>query len=513
MARQQKTLLKAASWTEREDYDGLVLVSAPDQAKSQKVLHDAVSEALTYDAALTSELAVLPLRDLNTRLVHSPTGPIDSDYGDVRLFKKAAADGIKRALKSGMKAPLLVLEEHSRFPRAELVTLLGALEALYVPIQVRESDPSKVQKIDRIGVLTSCKQKTEKLVQLADVLESGRRVACDIGDADPERMAPQRVEEYVRKVFADGTIKLDVLSDLQHLTKEFPLFEAVNRAASVVERHRGRVIFLEYDPKDNVTETLFLVGKGVTYDTGGADVKISGCMIGMSRDKCGAAAAAGFMEMVRRLQPKNIRVVAAMSMVRNSIGSNSYVADEVITARSGKRVRVVNTDAEGRMVMADLLCKFKEDALKAVNPHLFTIATLTGHAYLTVGDGYAIVMDNGPAKKSNYGCQLQKASEDIGDPFEISNVRKEDFDTYKGKMEGDDIIQATPRPSSQTARGHQGPAAFLIVASGLDAHGSGSESPIKYSHLDIAASAGGLPKPATGSPVLAFAEKYLLKDL
>ncbi|CAH1966055.1 unnamed protein product [Acanthoscelides obtectus] len=260
--RQQKTLLKAASWTEREDYDGLVLVSAPDQAKSQKVLHDAVSEALTYDAALTSELAVLPLRDLNTRLVHSPTGPIDSDYGDVRLFKKAAADGIKRALKSGMKAPLLVLEEHSRFPRAELVTLLGALEALYVPIQVRESDPSKVQKIDRIGVLTSCKQKTEKLVQLADVLESGRRVACDIGDADPERMAPQRVEEYVRKVFADGTIKLDVLSDLQHLTKEFPLFEAVNRAASVVERHRGRVIFLEYDPKDNVTETLFLVGKG-----------------------------------------------------------------------------------------------------------------------------------------------------------------------------------------------------------------------------------------------------------
>lgn len=82
-------------------------------------------------------------------------------------------------------------------------------------------------------------------------------------------------------------------------------------------------------------------------------------MLGMSRDKCGAAAVAGFMQVVRLLQPKNIRVVAGLSMVRNSIGSNGYVADEVLTCRSGKRLRVINTDAEGRMVMADVLCKVR----------------------------------------------------------------------------------------------------------------------------------------------------------
>lgn len=80
-------------------------------------------------------------------------------------------------------------------------------------------------------------------------------------------------------------------------------------------------------------------------------------MAGMSRDKCGAAAVAGFFKVVSALKPKNIRVVGALSMVRNSIGSNGYVADELITARSGKLVRVGNTDAEGRMVMADVLCK------------------------------------------------------------------------------------------------------------------------------------------------------------
>lgn len=83
-------------------------------------------------------------------------------------------------------------------------------------------------------------------------------------------------------------------------------------------------------------------------------------MLGMSRDKCGAAAVAGFMQVVRLLQPKNIRVVAGLSVVRNSIGSNGYVSDELLTTRAGRRIRVINTDAEGRMVMADVLCKVRK---------------------------------------------------------------------------------------------------------------------------------------------------------
>lgn len=66
----------------------------------------------------------------------------------------------------------------------------------------------------------------------------------------------------------------------------------------MTERHRGRVMYLRYEPKGEVKETLFLVGKGITYDTGGADIKISGKMVGMSRDKCGAAAVAGFMKVI-----------------------------------------------------------------------------------------------------------------------------------------------------------------------------------------------------------------------
>lgn len=94
--------------------------------------------------------------------------------------------------------------------------------------------------------------------------------------------------------------------------------------------------------------------------------------------------------MVNLLQPPTVKVVAALCVVRNSVGENCYVSDEVITAKSGARVRVGNTDAEGRMAMADALYYLKEMALCSVNPHLFTIATLTGHAVLTAGLGYSV---------------------------------------------------------------------------------------------------------------------------
>ncbi|CAH0555793.1 unnamed protein product [Brassicogethes aeneus] len=506
-----ETRVIAENNLESDNYDGVILVSHPGQEIQTEKLKTAVETALKYDPSLKTEIVILPLSYPAGRLVHVPTGPLDPDYDDVRVFKECARKGIKRALKAGMRRPLLVLEDNSTFINADLVTLLGALEALYTPIQVREHNPCLKQKVTHLGVYTKDPKKTESLVNMANVLEAGRRVACDIGDADPERMSPPNVEAYLTSVFKDTCVSMNVVKDLNEIEKDYPLFEAVNRAAKQQERHQGRIVFLEYNPAGPgpVKETVYLVGKGVTYDTGGADIKVGGSMLGMSRDKCGAAAVAGFMCTVAKLQPQDVKFVAGLSLVRNSVGSNSYVADEVITARSGARVRIINTDAEGRMVMADVLCKFKEAALDAVNPHLFTVATLTGHAVRTVGDGYSIIIDNGPARKEGNAQKMQIASDLIGDPIEISTLRREDISNHKGQAEGDDVVQGQAKPSTMSNRGHQGPMAFLLMASGLDKHGSGSEKPLKYSHLDIAASAGDCPNPATGAPILALAKNYL----
>lgn len=296
------------------------------------------------------------------------------------------------------------------------------------------------------------------------------------GVGDPERMAPPRVEDYVNSVLS--SLKKEVISDLNVLQEDYPLFAAVNRAANQVSRHRGRIIFLEYVPPQPARKTLMLVGKGVTYDTGGADIKAGGVMAGMSRDKCGAAAVAGFMQVsttqihtylpqiltklfhtqiVNEQKPADVHVIAALCMVRNSVGEESYVSDELYTSRAGVRIRIGNTDAEGRMCMADALCRMKEIAIerKLPDPHLFTIATLTGHACISAGDGYSIAIDNSVAHKTGHARLLQETGQSFGEPFEVSVLRPDDFDFNKGKVIGEDIVQANNAPSTRTPRGHQ----------------------------------------------------------
>lgn len=443
------------------------------------------------------------------RLIFSPTGPLNRDYDDVRRFADAGMNGIKRAIQAGCKRPLLVRPIDDSFPKAGSVTTLGVLQAIYVPLEIREDVPSRCPKIATLGVWCNDLDRVTKGIDLTNAVELGRIVTRDIGGSDPERMAAPRVEEYVTKLFKDTNVKVTVHADASELHREYPLLSAVNRAANKVDRHRGRLIFLEYVGEGTTDKTLFLVGKGITYDTGGADIKAGGVMAGMHRDKCGAATVTGFFKTLSEMAPKGLKVVGALCMVRNSVGSECYVADEIITSRAGVRVRVGNTDAEGRMVMADVLCHCKEMALEATSPELFTIATLTGHAVRAMGPDYSIIMDNGPARNLQTARTMQEVGDVWGDPFEISMIRREDFAFHTGKSEYEDVLQANNMPSSATARGHQSPSAFLILSSGLDKHGKDSETPLPYSHMDIAGSSGPFPGVPTASPLVAMAAKYI----
>lgn len=93
-------------------------------------------------------------------------------------------------------------------------------------------------------------------------------------------------------------------------------------------------------------------------------------------------------------------------------------------------------------------------AINLPNPHLYTIATLTGHACLAVGEGYSICVDNGPARAEAHSYRLKENSEIVGDPFEISTLRREDFAFHSGQVYGEDVLQCNNLPSSRTPRGH-----------------------------------------------------------
>merc|ERR1719370_2752896 len=498
--------VKAESSLSSSEYDGIILVgdSLSKLTGPLEVLYKALKAQEQFDSSVTKDGACVAVPLPAGRLIYAPTGPLNRDYDDVRRFADAASAGVKKALKVGVQRPLLVRAPDNTFPNADLVTLCGALHSLYVPIEVREAIPEKEKKVSQLGFFGEA-----KTVDLALALESGRYVARDIGGSDPERMAPPRVEEYVRKVFEGTNITVDVVSDNKRLVKEYPLFAAVDRCAQGVPRHQGRVIYMTYQGTGPIEKTLMLVGKGVTYDTGGADIKAGGVMAGMHRDQRGSAADAGFMQIISKLKPSNLKVIGSMAMVRNSVGSECYVADEIITSRAGVRVRVGNTDAEGRMAMTDVLCHMKEMAVKEVNPHLMTIATLTGHCVLAYGEAYTAIADNGPARLARVAQTLQAAGDTVADPFEISSMRREDFDFHAGKDEYSDVLQCNNAPSSRTPRGHQTPSAFLVLSSGLDKYGKDSATSLKYSHLDIAGSSGPFPGMPSGAPIMALTKAFV----
>jgi hypothetical protein len=133
-------------------------------------------------------------------------------------------------------------------------------------------------------------------------------------------------------------------------------------------------------------------------------------MAEMSCDKGGAGAVIGFFAALSRLRPAGIRCVAEIGAVRNSVGSDGFATDEILTSHAGVRVGIGNTDAEGRLVLADLLSHPRSSAGDAVAQRLFSVATLTGHVGRAYGP-YTAALDNHAARADGVAAALAEAGE------------------------------------------------------------------------------------------------------
>jgi leucyl aminopeptidase len=474
----------ASYWSDPR-FDALILVGT-DFVTGISTIDDYLAGLRALDASVSREVSLHLLSTVcGGRLVLAPTGRVDRDYDDVRRLVSAGNAGVRRARDAGASRLLLLMTGDPPFERAAEATLLGALAGLWAPLQARECRGElAVEPVSKLGLVGTG---DSSLLVTVQALERGRRLARDLDDADPERMHPSAFVDCCRSAFADGSVKLRVIEDLAVLARDFPLLMAVARGSLSVPRHHPRVVWLEYAGAGPVERTLLFAGKGVTYDTGGVDLKAAGRMVGMSRDMAGAAAVVGVMRALSDLAPRGVRVIAALGLTRNSIGPDSYVSDEVITGHAGLRVRIGNTDAEGRLILADLLSHLRAEARLAVVPRIMSVATLTGHAALALGQ-YSVAIENGPARRHDLGQKICDLGEAWGDPFELSRLRAEDYDFIRARSPVEDLVSANALPSTQTVRGHQYPAAFLDVASGLSQHGNGSVLPIPFLHVDLSGS-------------------------
>ncbi len=206
----------------------------------------------------------------------------------------------------------------------------------------------------------------------------------DLSQTPPNIANTDYIANEARKLGRETGLKVTVFKGKQLDEMGLTGIKTVGQASE----HEGCLIRIEYSPPSagKRAKPAVLVGKTMTYDSGGLSIKVGGGMRGMKRDKDGGCAVFGAMHAIATVIKPKRRVVAFLATAENSISDEAYRPDDVITFMNGVTVEVTNTDAEGRLVLADALCY----ACKHEDPaYIIDLATLTGGVVVALGSTYA----------------------------------------------------------------------------------------------------------------------------
>ena len=203
-------------------------------------------------------------------------------------------------------------------------------------------------------------------------------LARDLINLPPNILTPYNYEKIVKNCFKDFSSKIDTYKD-KKLEKNFPLINFVGRSSE----NKPLLLDIKWSKSEkNIFPNITLIGKGVTFDSGGLDVKPSSGMMLMKKDMGGSAVVLGIAYALISMNcPVNLRVI--IPMAENSISEKSMRPLDVIYARNNTPVEIGNTDAEGRLLLADALTFSQENDVKS--DFVIDFATLTGAARVALG--------------------------------------------------------------------------------------------------------------------------------
>lgn len=245
---------------------------------------------------------------------------------------------------------------------------------------------------------------TTQLAQLAQCFDWAKQLINQTPDElYPEQLAKQATA-FIADIAAKGTVNSHILLDQQLLQQGWNGLHAVGRGSA----RKPAMLVLDYNPTGNAAAPVSaaLVGKGITFDSGGYSIKATESMLAMKCDMGGAATVTAALALAI-LQGLDKRVQLILCCAENLISSNAYKLGDIITYKNGTTVEIVNTDAEGRLVLADgLMCAAESGAGLIIDA-----ATLTGAAMTAVGGEYnaLFALDKTLAQKAlAYAEQVQE---------------------------------------------------------------------------------------------------------
>jgi leucyl aminopeptidase len=387
----------------------LLAVFAVDHSTSKE------KDARPELALLTSESAVTAAAETvlasgefkaaanETLLLHSPVGLAakrllliglgKAHKATVHDFRRAAGTAVRFAKPRTIRDVAIVIPESEILPPGPCVraAVEGAILADYDP-DIYRSD-RKDQGVYNVSVITSLPDtSSEKAVfELAFregiVIAESQNFTRSLVNEPGNILTPTEMGKRAAAMAKEVGLKCEVYSTEKLHALKMGAFWAV--AQGSVEPPALIVLTYEPPPGTPSEPVLALVGKGITFDTGGISIKPSEGMEKMKYDMGGAGAMLGAMRAIALLKPK-VKVISVVCSAENMPSGSAYKPGDVITAMSGKTIEVMNTDAEGRMVLADGL----HYAQQLGATHLIDAATLTGACVVALGMVNAGVFSN-----------------------------------------------------------------------------------------------------------------------
>ena len=291
-------------------------------------------------------------------------------------------------------------------------------------------------------------------LKFADAQIFSREIANEPGCS----VCPETMAVKAREVAEKYGLECEVWDEKRLSAEKMGAILAVGSGS----KNPPRLIHLTYKPKVTASKKVAIVGKGITFDSGGLNIKPDNFMLTMKGDKTGACNVLGIMKGVAELG-LGVEVHGFMSCAENMPSGSSYRPDDIITARNGKTIEINNTDAEGRLVLADALCVASE-----VKPDvIIDMATLTGACVVALGKSRAGLFVN----DDELSGKILDSSSRTGEPF------------WRMPLEDDDIAESMKSPFADLVNSGNRYGGAIYAALFLKEFVSDG---IAWAHMDIA---------------------------
>jgi leucyl aminopeptidase len=255
----------------------------------------------------------------------------------------------------------------------------GALLGLYAFRRYLTKKENNFGEIKKLIINGSRKDRPrlEQGINKGRIMAESANWARDLVNEPSNYMTPERMAETARQLAGESRIKVEVIEREQMITEGMGGLLGVSQGS----QQPPKLIILTYRGKETDDINLALVGKGITFDSGGISIKPSEAMSEMKGDMAGGASVMAALRAIDRFDAK-INVIGIVPATENMPSGTAMKPGDIITAMNGETIEVLNTDAEGRLILADALCYAKKLGAKSI----VDIATLTGACHVALGD-------------------------------------------------------------------------------------------------------------------------------